>query len=138
MALFIEFDADSYNYIRDKNYEIEFILGDLDCHGVMTNPNAKPKPNPAPETDSSSASRSGVAAILPANATAELHKLSHETSSRDPRVAKKLLIKPADNVSDAEDGYSTTSSRGSSKYKPPARRPAPARSEAGTQKLTPP
>ena len=131
-ALFIEFDADSYTYIRDNKYKIEFILGDIDCHGVMTNPAPKNKPTPtttstpAPESDSSSASRSGAAAILPAHAAAELSKMERATSSRDPRV-KKILDKATESQahSDDEDGYSTTSSRGSAKYKPPTRKSSP-------------
>jgi hypothetical protein len=117
-ALFAEIDQDAYSIIRNKHYKLEFILGDIDCHGVVAN-------NPPMTKDSSDAkstSRSGTAAILPANAVVELAKIS----KRDPRI-KTAPTKVAEECeSDSSiSSCSTTSSRGAAKYKPPARRSSP-------------
>lgn len=151
-ALFLEMDQDSYTHVRNKHYKLEFIMGDLDCHGVnIINPttsskgkDAKPTSSdtksstdltssPATSQQPASDTRSGITAILPANAISELAKISHATSSaRDPRLAKKESINVEPATAEAEsdsDGYSTTSSRGSAKYRPPERSTVSSNSE---------
>ena len=138
-AIFIEIDQDSYTHVRAKQYKLEFVLGDIDCHGVAVTPpppppQAKPAQELASDTNQSKTNqRSGVNAILPSNAISDLTKIS----KRDPRVkTQPPAIQAAgdEDDSDSADSCSTTSSRGSAKYKPPQRKSSPSLARQNTEK----
>ena len=115
-ALLVEIDNESYSTIRNSRYKLKFMMGDIDCYGIKIPP--PPLKRSAP-SKSSYTPRTGDKAILPAHAAEEFKKLS----SRDPRLNKNLNPIPdlTSKETPKEDGYSTTSSRGSEKYKPPQR-----------------
>ena len=125
-ALFVEIDQDSYTHIRTKQYKLEFVLGDIDCHGVAVNPPPTAAPQGAQSTSDkappASDPRTGANAILPRNAITDFNKIS----KRDPRIKNTPPAQTEkDDDTDSISSCSTTSSRGSAKYKPPSRKRSP-------------
>ena len=102
-ALFIEFDTDSYSYIKAKGHKIEFPLMDIDCQVYnppkrvvssgpgLTGITKLPRPQP-PASDKRPAAVSSASSLAAISQPSSSSQVADNSNCLDPRLTKSLSV----------------------------------------------